>query len=171
MGDGLDAVRIAWDDADADDRRRTSRRLIDALLPGAVVRSGPCARCGGSHGRPRVEDIAAEISVAYAGRRAYAASVPRSHAVSLGIDAEEGDDRSPAGVERMRPATTLRDWTRIEAALKADGRGLAVDPALVRIDGGPDAWTATLPGRPTPIVGRDVPGPPGVVLSVAIAPE
>ena len=170
MTGGLAGLRVVWGAADAADRRRTSRRLLEDLLPGAPIRSGPCPRCGGSHGPLRAEGAAEAISVTYAGGLAVVASIPHAVASSIGIDAERGDDDSPAGIDRMRPGTTLRDWTRIEAALKADGRGLDVDPAVVRIHGAPDDWTAVLPGRSMPILGIDAAGPEGIVLSVAIVP-
>ncbi|MCC4908868.1 4-phosphopantetheinyl transferase [Microbacterium sp. cx-59] len=170
MHSGLDAVRIRWADADPGDRRGTSRLLLGDLLPGAVVRAGPCARCGGAHGRPHVEGGLDEVSVAYAAGRAFVAAVSRSVATAVGIDAEAGAPDAPARIDRMRPETTLREWTRIEAALKADGRGLTLDPALVRIRTAADGWTAFVPGRSAPIVGRDLDGPAGVVLSVAIVP-
>jgi 4'-phosphopantetheinyl transferase len=167
---GLDGLRLAWGDADAGDRRQTSRRLLGGLLPGSEIRSGPCARCGGAHGRPYAAGSPEEISVSYAGGVAVVAVIPRTVAHSIGIDAERGHDDSPAAIDRMRPGATLRDWTRVEAALKADGRGLEVDPTRVRVEITPDGWIAAVPDRPTPILGRDVAGPAGVVLSVAIVP-
>jgi 4'-phosphopantetheinyl transferase len=166
----LDGLRIVWDDVGTGDRRATSRRLLDELLPGAVIRSGPCRRCGGPHGPVRAEGAADAVSVTYAGGLAIVASIPRSVASSIGIDAERGDADSPARIDRMRAGATVRDWTRVEAALKADGRGLDVDPALVRLDHRSDGWTAALPGSPAPILGIDAVGPEGVVLSVAIVP-
>lgn len=172
MTDALAAVRIDWSapTRQTADRRAAARRLVAGLVPGAVVVAGPCPRCGGPHGRPRVEGADAEASLSYAGGRAIVAVAPRADADGIGVDAEVGHPDDLADVERMRPGTTLREWTRIEAALKADGRGLAVDPGLVRIEGTRQAWTAFLPDRPEPLLGRDADGPAGIVLSVAIVP-
>lgn len=172
MVDALDAVRIGWSAsiAETSDRRTAARRLVAELVPDAVVVAGPCPRCGGPHGRPRVEGAAAEASLSYADGRAVVAVVPRDVAASIGIDAEAGHPDDLAHVERMRPGTTLREWTRVEAALKADGRGLAVDPALVRIEGTGETWLAFLPDRRAPFRGRDADGPAGIVVSVAVAP-
>jgi 4'-phosphopantetheinyl transferase len=167
----LAGLRFSWAEVAGAERRTTSRQLLDELLPGSgAIRSGPCARCGGAHGPARIEGSDHVVSVAYAGARAFAAAIPRTVAYSVGIDAEQGDADAPADIERMRPGTSLREWTRVEAALKADGRGLSVDPALVRIRTSADGWTATVPGRAMPLVGVDAAGPEGFVVSVAIVP-
>ncbi|WP_159501347.1 chemotaxis protein CheY [Microbacterium sp. 18062] len=167
----LDRILIAWERHEGSDRRSTSHRLLRALAGGpGPVRSGPCPRCGGAHGRPRVPDRAFEVSVSYTDDLAIVAAVPSSAADAIGIDAQAGEPDGIASADRLRPGTTLLDWTRIEAALKADGRGLAVDPGRVSVSAGPDGWTALVPGRAAPVLGRDVDGPDGVVVSVAIVP-
>uniref|UniRef100_UPI00293E24A3 4'-phosphopantetheinyl transferase family protein n=1 Tax=Clavibacter sp. MX14-G9D TaxID=3064656 RepID=UPI00293E24A3 len=87
-----------------------------------------CATCGGPHGRPvlggsRALD-ALHASVAHAGD---AVVVAVSGHGPIGIDAEPSDREVPSGMSLAR-------WVRIEAVLKADGRGLLVDPALVRFE-------------------------------------
>lgn len=74
---------------------------------------------------------------------AVAATVP------VGIDAESRtiqEERIDAIriVTRLRAGDALRHWVRVEAVLKADGRGLRVDPADVSIRG----RTAALRGAP-----------------------
>ncbi len=61
-------------------------------------------------------------------------------------------------------------WTRAEAALKADGRGLNIEPAAVRVELSPDGWRAVVPGRSAPFEVRELTGPPGVVVSAAWLP-
>lgn len=115
-----------------------------------------------------------------AARETRAAEVSRAgggfsspHGEGFAIDAEPFDDavREAAG---GAPGGLLR-WVRTEAVLKADGRGLRVDPAAVEFvsdAGSGTAWTARLAdtgvryrgGEPT---GADV--PPGVLVSVAWA--
>ncbi|MET4158240.1 hypothetical protein [Agromyces sp. PvR057] len=65
---------------------------------------------------------------------AVAANVP------VGIDAETRtipDERIDAirKVTRLGAGDALRHWVRVEAVLKADGRGLRIDPADVSVRG------------------------------------
>jgi 4'-phosphopantetheinyl transferase len=93
-----------------------------------------CPACGGAHGRPLVSGGArrVHVSIAHAADRAFAVAA----FAPIGIDAEPHDtprDRLAAvgeltGRRRLDP---LGAWTRIEAVLKADGRGLRVDPGEV----------------------------------------
>jgi 4'-phosphopantetheinyl transferase len=76
-------------------------------------------------------------SISYAGDLVVVAVAEASHVLAVGVDAERTErDRT----ERLRGVivpgrtTSLRHWTRVEAVLKADGRGLAVEPARVRIE-------------------------------------
>lgn len=168
---GLDRMRFAWDLADPGDRRVTSRRLARMLDPDLVdLRSGPCGRCGGPHGRPSAPGADAALSVTYAGGHALVAVLSAGGGAAIGVDAEEGRPGDPAALSRVRAGTTLRTWTRIEAALKADGRGLAVDPSQVRIEDRDGRWLAFVPGRSAPISGTDVEGPAGLVVSAALLP-
>ncbi|WP_160141401.1 hypothetical protein [Microbacterium sp. SLBN-154] len=113
-------------------------------------------------------------SVAYAGRIAVAAVTPAAGTLGFGIDAEARLDpvRDRAGWDGVPvPGRrgTVREWTRIEAALKADGRGLAVDPGRVVVRERPDGtWSATLPGRRGPAEGWDVLATSDLVVSAAI---
>ena len=85
----------------------------------------------------------------------------------IGVDAVAAD---AGGLERVLPAGHgAREWARIEAVLKADGRGVTVDPSRVHLDHGNACgadWTARVDDG-TPVAGWDVPGPPGVRVSVA----
>jgi 4'-phosphopantetheinyl transferase len=164
-------MRFAWDLADPGDRRATSRRLARMLDPGLIdLRSGPCGRCGGPHGRPSAPGADAALSVTYAGGYALVAVLSAGAGAAIGVDAEAGRPGDPAALSRLRPGATLRTWTRIEAALKADGRGLAVDPSRVRIEEDGDHWRAFVPGRSNAVLGIDVAGPPGIVVSAALLP-
>jgi 4'-phosphopantetheinyl transferase len=168
---GLDRVRIAWDRVDPGDRRLTSRRLLRMLDPALTeIRSGPCPRCGGAHGRLTTPGRDTGISVTYAGGLAIVAVLPEAAGAAIGVDAQAGTAGDQAAMDGVRPGTTVREWTRIEAALKADGRGLAVDPGRVRLEDQPDGWRAIVPGRGAPILGVDVDGPAGLVVSLAMIP-
>ena len=112
-------------------------------------------------------------SVSYAGNLAVVAVALRTEDVgAIGVDAELDHDRQrdAAGLRGVLGGdreVTVQEWTRIEAALKADGRGLRVDPALVRVDDDPAGWIARVPGVAM-ITGWDAPAPAGVTVSVAV---
>jgi hypothetical protein len=98
-----------------------------------------CPVCGGPHGRPLATGARrpVHVSVAHAAGRAFAVAAD----VPVGIDAEP---RSTSSARRRAvrdllargSATPLADWTRVEAILKADGRGLRVDPREVALGAG-----------------------------------
>ncbi|MEV7693256.1 chemotaxis protein CheY [Microbacterium sp. NPDC089189] len=163
----MHGVRVRWAPLGRGDRRRAANALVRDMT-GAALRHGPCVHCGGAHGVPRLDGGVDAVSLAYTASHVFAAVGAGVHA--LGIDAECGDPADAAGVERLRAGATLRDWTRLEAVAKADGRGLALDVATVRIESDAGArWTARVPGAPHPFSGADLIGPAGVVLSVARA--
>lgn len=167
------SLRLAWSRVPAGLARRTAAwELIRDLVPGAAL-SNRCARCGGDHGPVRIAGAEFEASVTYAGDHAVVAVVSRAEAAAVGIDAELVDDPRRdavglAGVLGERPAD-VRAWTRVEATLKADGRGLRLDPALVDVVGTAASWTARVPGRAFALSGVDLDGPTGIVLSAAFA--
>ena len=156
-------VRLAWRRVPAGEHRRSiSRALLTELLPGAAFVSR-CASCGGDHGRIRVVGTDAAVSVSYTDGWAFA--VAGLGGACLGLDAVPA---AAAGLERVLPRGDARSWARVEAVLKADGRGLAVDPARVRVRASTESgsWHARIDDD-LPLAGWDVPGPPGVILAVA----
>lgn len=177
----------------------SGRALLRALVaelagatpidPDAVIIEARCPDCGGDHGRPVVmaPDAARHIHVglSHVGDTVVGvASADRS----VGIDAE------PAGAladgeraQRIREligrhdGDPLRRWTAIEAVLKADGRGLRVDPATVSLDplepldpadpadpraSHTSAWRASVPGDTRRYIVTEV-AVEGLVVSVA----
>jgi 4'-phosphopantetheinyl transferase len=121
--------------------RALLRRAVRLLLPeteGAKF-SALCEACGGAHGTPRVIGADAPrivLSLSHTEGLTIAAATDRYEA--LGVDVEAADvgpsGTAHRGLSLLRePAATLADWARVEAVLKADGRGLLVDPAAVRI--------------------------------------
>ncbi|KZE43048.1 hypothetical protein [Microbacterium sp. T32] len=160
-------VRLAWRRVPAGLARRTvSRALLAELLPGAEFVSR-CPACGGDHGRIRVVGMDASASVSYAAGWAFALAVPGR--MRVGLDAVPADTD---GLDRVLSGGDARAWARVEAVLKADGRGLAVDPARVHVTDpfapGSD-WSARIDDG-TPVAGWDVAGPPGTVVAVAADP-
>jgi 4'-phosphopantetheinyl transferase len=172
-------VRVGWCRVDAG---LTRRAVADALIAriaggtGAIARS--CPRCGSTtHGRPVAEAAGVHASVSYADGWVLVAVGDAGRVDAVGVDAEPRSRARGAalhGVITPGRRTSLRRWTRVEAVLKADGRGLSVDPARVRISRGvrgvvarisePDA--AESDGIPYRV--RRVRGPRGLVVSLAI---
>lgn len=180
----LGPVLIAWEDiGHAEDRSRAAGRLlghpIGRLAPGADERVGRrCARCDGDdHGAPRPLAAPVALSVAYAGTTVVAAAAHAREAASVGVDVERGDAETLleglAPLFAPHPPPDLRGWTRLEAVLKADGRGLRVPPGDVRvteIPGSvlPGSLMARVAGRAEPIEVGAGPAPAGCVVSVAV---
>jgi 4'-phosphopantetheinyl transferase len=195
-------VRLAWAAApraatDPPALRETRRvlahelatTLVADLVPDAaafeIVRR--CPHCGADdHGTPRVPGAPVVVSVAYAGAAVAVAVAPQAEAAAVGVDLE----RVPAAgrhapLAELGPlfapgaAPSLEGWTLLEAALKADGRGLRVELADCAIEQasaeasrrGSDAeYEVGVPGRTAPIAAAILPGPEGFVLSAALIP-
>lgn len=120
-----------------------------AAVPADDVRiAARCPDCGGEHGRPVVmaPDAATgvHVSLAHAGGVTVAAARAGG---SVGVDAEPSTAAGTASTAGTG-AGDLRQWTRIEAVLKADGRGLRVDPAAVAFERTGDLLIASVPGDP-----------------------
>lgn len=170
----------------ASERRADGRSLVvDAVVSllgvdrGEVVMTARCTRCGGDHGRPTVSVAGrsglVSASVSHAGG-ATAAAVAR-RPVGVDIEALAGPaDRFAAIRAVSGPWATdvadgpdaLRVWTTIEAVLKADGRGLEVDPRRIVLDGRLDAsgTRASVDGR-RPFYAVSSTEVDGLVLAVA----
>lgn len=185
-------ARIDWREvAPGTPRRDVAQQLVRALAgDDDLVLTSACPVCGGTdHGPLRASWSHARrpplVSVAYARddeRTIAVAGVVHDERVRrFGIDAEFAHHARRDGVGLARitvsgvPAT-VRSWVRAEAALKADGRGLRVDPARVVLSerrglrrGRDEArsWRAIVPGRAAPARGRDAAGPDGVLVAIA----
>jgi len=154
-------VRVVWTTREHADRRAEAARLVRAAT-GCTLRHGPCSRCGGDHGRPRLEE-GGSVSLAYAGDLVVAALADDG---DIGVDVEEGSASASARIERLAPGSTLRDWTRFEAATKAVGADLRDGAHLPAVVEGED-WQTDVAGRL--VHGWDVDAPTGYVISVARA--
>lgn len=131
-----------------------------------------CERCGQDHSVPRTPGFTLSVSHAD-GLVAVAASRGTD---ALGIDLES--DGAASRVAQLGPIFAPADppdlaaWTRIEAAIKADGRGVGIDPATVRLrdaapNGGAPQWSVVLPGSSSTLHVTTLPGPDGHTLSIA----
>ncbi|TPW75396.1 4'-phosphopantetheinyl transferase family protein [Schumannella soli] len=144
--DGVRVVVLAAPD-DAEERRAVghdaAKQLVAELAgvrPESVMLDALCSRCGIDHGRPTAYLVSAKdastaaVSITHTGGFTIVAASIEVDA--LGIDAELQDTRPDrvAAIDKIAPGRgdPMRRWTRIEAVLKADGRGLRVDPRHVR---------------------------------------
>lgn len=172
----MDGLRLAWATVPTAlggraARRDVAWRLARGLLaergyPDAVL-SNPCPRCGRAHGPVQVSGAPWRAAVAYAGTLAIVGVYPDA-TLGFAIDAEPLVDpvRDAAGGV---PGGLLR-WVRVEAVLKADGRGLRVDPETVDLTERVGGWTGRIPGTVGTIDGWEPEGPPGMLVSAAIRP-
>ncbi|MBO0980794.1 hypothetical protein [Microbacterium sp. SD291] len=171
-------VRVAWAFG-ADARRRVlSRLLADAGAPDDDI-VHQCPHCGSAaHGRPLTSSGTTVVSISHRGELAVAALAHADAAAAVGVDVEADRGREQmadlAPLFAPRPPPDVRGWTAIEAAVKADGRGLRIAPGEVRLS---DTAGDLLPGgrlialqgdRRIEVVG--VPAPEGYVISIAIDP-
>ena len=104
-----------------------------ALLAGFGTVTQQCARCGGDHGRPIMGEAGRWVSLSRAGGLV---AVAFSTLGPVGVDlaSRAAAARHPvAGVRHPDPAEWAGEWAATEAVLKADGRGLAVDPGDLTI--------------------------------------
>lgn len=140
---------------------------------GEVVLDSRCERCGAHHGPPRTDGVS--LSVSHADDLVVVAVTARP--ALLGVDVEAvGASFRRGELQALfpdSPEPDLAGWTRIEAAVKADGRGLLIDPGTVTLrrrprSAAPLAWEAVVPGRRVPLEVVTLAGPPEHVLSVAL---
>ncbi len=145
--------------------------LVAGLFPeasGWSVGSGVCERCGQRHGAVEVTGVPAVAGVSYARGLVVAAVAlfPPVGRVGVDVELDAADTTRTRDLERLlgrsRQPVLLR-WTRIEAVLKADGRGLLVEPRDVRLRG----THASITGAATRYELAGVTGPPGYVISLA----
>lgn len=156
---------------------RAGRRLLrDLILSLGGSTAAPidsaCARCGGDHDVPRTPGFV--LSVSHAPDLVVVAAVRGSMPMAVDVEPDTAGERARelAPLFAPRPAPDLAEWTRIEAAIKADGRGVAIDPAAVRLlpdpsGATPREWWAALPDRPTRLRVATLQGPAGYTLSAA----
>jgi 4'-phosphopantetheinyl transferase len=158
-------------------RRTRGRELMQELVaqlagvPASdVVIEARCPDCGGPHGRPIVMHPPAardvRVTLAYAGSSIVSAAIAGR---SLGVDAEPAGEAARAETFRGPFGDdALRHWTRIEAALKADGRGLRVDPHQVAVEQHGAHPIAAVPGDPRRYALHDVALVDALVVSLAV---
>lgn len=195
-------VRIAWaavpgDGTDHQTLREARRMLAHELLTTLVAQLAPesvatvtisrrCSTCGAEdHGSPSIPGAPAVVSIAYVGAAVAVAAAPQAEAAAVGVDLERvtaaGRHAPLAELGALfapGAAPSLEGWTLLEAALKADGRGLRVEladcvireaPAAASRDGAVE-YEVGASGRVDAIRAAVLAGPEGFVLSAALIP-
>ncbi|WEK62190.1 MAG: hypothetical protein P0Y60_05400 [Candidatus Microbacterium colombiense] len=157
--------------------RALIRDLVRRLGGGPLVAlDSTCVRCGDHHAVPRTAGFV--ISVSHAGDLVVVGVAKGSALLGVDVEAAAADSRVAelGPMFAPRPAPDLAEWTRIEASIKADGRGVSIDPGAVRLSPvptqaslgvGPPLWEAVLPARSSPLRVATLAGPVGFVLSAA----
>jgi 4'-phosphopantetheinyl transferase len=113
------------------------RRLVSQLTgvaPAEVPLTAACPDWGAEHGRPHLPGSRLHLSLTHGANVVVAAA---SWDKTVGVDVEPLVQPSGAlaAIGALTGDASLRRWTRVEAVLKADGRGLRVDPARVVFEG------------------------------------
>lgn len=121
-----------------------------------------CPDCGGPHGRPVLGGSGLHLSLTHGSGVVVAAAWTAP--VGIDVEGDAGPERL-AAIERLTGRASVQHWSRVEAVLKADGRGLRVDPSRVTVSGD-TGWIDDSTQR----YGlSEVDLAPGVRVSVAIA--
>lgn len=151
--------------------RKLIRDLVRRLRAVDEVRiDSRCTRCGEDHGAPRTHGVA--LSVSHADDLVVVAASRDAEMLGVDLEAVAAESRMAqlAPMFAPAPAPDLAGWTRIEAAVKADGRGFEIEPSAVRmhpLPSLPGEWSAALPGRAIRLRVATIAGPDGYVLSIA----
>ena len=142
---------------------RTLAGELTATARPAVRLEATCPDCGGPHGQPVIVGSDLRLSLSHGDGVVVAAAAWGS---AVGVDTESMDASAErlAAIERLMGEASVQHWMRVEAVLKADGRGLRVDPAEVTI-AGDEGWVRDSARR---YEVRDVDLAEGVRVSVAV---
>jgi len=136
---------------------------LTGVKSAAVNLVAVCSDCGGPHGKPVVVGSTLHVSLAHSPVAVVAAA---SWDAPVGIDLEGRPTAAVlAAIGSLTGEESLTRWTRIEAILKADGRGLRVDPGHVVIEER-EGWVV---GASTRYRLTEVELGPDVIVSVAVA--
>lgn len=146
------------------------RSLVTELtgMPPAAIRiSARCPDCRGPHGAPVVEDCALFVNISHCPGAIVAVA---SWHGAVGVDVEQTPAAESAieAIEALTGTADLRQWTRLEAVLKADGRGLRIDPAAVTINQTGATVEATIAGSDRRYLLTEPLIDDGLLVSVAI---
>lgn len=152
--------------------RELSADLLGLPLE-AITVEAECPSCGGPHGIPRISAAGAmnehgapapHAGLSHTTDLVVAVILPATAGSAVGIDVEAiaGSRERLRAIDELVPvqpgsrarggrtaSATLRRWTRVEAVLKADGRGLLTDPRAVTVQRAAGRLTASVAGSET----------------------
>jgi 4'-phosphopantetheinyl transferase len=106
---------------------------LTGVSPAKVIITAVCPDCGGPHGRPQLVGAPFYLSLS----RCADAVVAVASDLPIGVDVEprDGSAARVEAIEQLTGQASIGHWTAVEAVLKADGRGLRVDPREVEVHG------------------------------------
>ncbi len=94
-----------------------------------------CPDCGRQHGRPTITGTDLFVSLSHADDLTVAA-LSESAPIGVDIERRHASAERLAAIREITGGGDVHHWTAVEAVLKADGRGLRLDPRAVHITGG-----------------------------------
>ncbi|MEO8095366.1 MAG: hypothetical protein ABI632_10575 [Pseudolysinimonas sp.] len=111
--------------------RRLAAELTGAGPGEVLLEASRCPQCGRAHGAPRLPRSGFRLSLARC-ETAVVAVATLGRAIGVDVEPCRVDPQRDAAISEVAGVASLRHWTSVEAVLKADGRGLTIDPRLVR---------------------------------------
>lgn len=169
---------LAWKIADpTQDRHTLARSMLRKFLGAGAIFHAVCPLCGGSHGPVQArlpQGHAPLVSIAYSGPLV-AVGVAPATATAFGIDVEIDSGQQRRAVFEAIGSAELRDWTRLEAVVKARRTGLRGEVRALDSFGDAREWIAPRESGLPELRGADItlalPGEHvSAILSVACAP-
>jgi len=116
---------------------------ITGTAANEVILDATCPDCGKQHGRVTAPGTDLHVSISHSAEVVVVAVA----GVPIGIDVEgEPSPEALAAIGAVAGEASITRWTRVEAVLKADGRGLRVDPKRV-VFNADVAWIDDAPER------------------------
>lgn len=141
---------------------------LTGITPGAVDLVAVCPDCGGPHGQPVVVGSRLQVSLTH-GPGVVAAAASWGAPIGIDLEPRTADPGVLAALGTVTGTASVEHWSRVEAVLKADGRGLRVDPSRVAfgtVDGRLEGWVE---GAETRYGVSELELAPGIRISVAVA--
>ncbi|HWH97717.1 MAG TPA: 4-phosphopantetheinyl transferase [Pseudolysinimonas sp.] len=147
------------------------RRLVAEMTgeaPADVEVTAVCPDCDIEHGKPLAGAPGLHVSLSHTADLVVAAA-SWDGAIGVDVEARQLTATLLRAIGSVAGEASLEHWTRVEAILKADGRGLRVDPSTVSIADVGGTLEGTVPGSPITYEIGTVDLAPGSRVSIAVA--